>query len=211
MSGGPGPGGPAPGRAARPPWARLRKGAGAGPAGGGRSLAPARPLLAPDTDGTRRRARQIAGGIYGTIVTAAILATVGTELPAVDQAVAVLITLIVYWIAHDYADLLGSHIAGAEQPGWRDIRDALTASWTMVSASFLPLVVLLAATVAGASDNNADSAGLAAAALALVLYALAAGRAASLGRRPQIVIAASAAGLGLAMIGLKVFVLTHLH
>jgi hypothetical protein len=205
VTGGPGPdgtGGPPARSAARP--------AGARPARRGRPFAPARPLLAPD-DGTRRRARQIAGGIYGTIVTAAILATVGTELPAVDQAVAVLITLIVYWIAHDYADLLGSHIAGAEQPGWQDIRDALTASWTMVGASFLPLTVLLVAAAAGASDNNADSAGLAVAALELVVYALAAGRAAALGRRPQIVIAASAAGLGLAMIGLKVFVLTHLH
>ena len=37
------------------------------------------------------------------------------------------------------------------------------------------------------------------------------GPAAALGRRPQILIAASAAVLGLAMIGLKVFVLTHLH
>jgi hypothetical protein len=206
VTGGPGPGsagGPEPRSAAHP--------AGASPARRGRPFAPARPLLAPDAGGTRRRARQIAGGIYGTIVTAAIMATVGTELPAYDQAIAVLITLTVYWIAHEYADLLGSHIAGAEQPGWQDIRSALTASWTMVSASYLPLVVLLAATVAGASDNDADSAGLAAAALELVLYALAAGRAASLGRRPQIVIAASAAGLGLAMIGLKVFVLTHLH
>jgi len=206
VTGGPGPdsaGGPAPQGAAPP--------AGASPARRGRPFAPARPLLAPDTGGTRRHARQIAGGIYGTIVTAAIMATVGTELPAYDQAIAVLITLTVYWIAHEYADLLGSHIAGAEQPGWQDIRSALSASWTMVSASYLPLVVLLAATVAGASDNDADSAGLAAAGLELVLYALAAGRAASLGRRPQIVIAASAAGLGLAMIGLKVFVLTHLH
>ena len=37
------------------------------------------------------------------------------------------------------------------------------------------------------------------------------GPAAALGRRPQILIAASAAVLGLAMIGLKVFVLTHLR
>jgi len=81
----------------------------------------------------------------------------------------------------------------------------------MVSASYLPLVVLLAATVAGAAATDAASAGLAAAALELVLYALAAGRAAALGRRPQILIAASAAVLGLVMIGLKVFVLTHLH
>ena len=117
MTGSPGPDG-----AGGPPARSAAGPAGAGPARRGRPFAPARPLLAPDTDGTRRRARQIAGGIYGTIVTAAIMATVGTELPAVDQAVAVLITLTVYWIAHEYADLLGSHIAGAEKPGWPDIR-----------------------------------------------------------------------------------------
>jgi hypothetical protein len=165
----------------------------------GRPPVPARPLLAPED--TRRRARQIAGGIYGTIVTASIMATSGGELPAAAETVAVLVTLTVYWIAHEYADLLGSHIAGGQLPGWRGIRDALTASWTMVSSSYLPLVVLIAATLAGAAATDAASAGLAAAALELVVYSLTAGRAASLGRRPQLVIAASAALLGLAMIG----------
>jgi hypothetical protein len=211
VTGGPGPDGAAPGRATRPPWAKPRKGAGASQADRGKPVTPARPLLAPETGGTRRRARQIAGGIYGTIVTASIMATAGGELTAAAEAVAVLITLTVYWIAHEYADLLGSHIAGDQLPGWRDIRGALTASWTMVSASYLPLIVLLAATVAGAAATDAASAGLIAAALELVLYALAAGRAAELGRRPQLLIAASAAALGLAMIALKIFVLTHLH
>jgi hypothetical protein len=196
-----GPAGPAPDGAARP--------AGTRPARRDRPVVPARPLLAPKD--TRRHARQIAGGIYGTIVTASIMATAGTELTAAGEAVAVLITLTVYWIAHEYADLLGSHIAGGQLPGWRDIRGALTASWTMVSASYVPLAVLLAATVAGAAATDAANAGLAVAALELVLYALAAGRAAALGRRPQILIAASAAGLGLTMIALKIFVLTHLH
>jgi hypothetical protein len=175
----------------------------------GRPPVPARPLLAPED--TRRHARQIAGGIYGTIVTASIMATSGGELSAAGEAVAVLLTLTVYWIAHEYADLLGSHIAGGQLPGWRDIRDALTASWTMVSASYLPLIVLILATVAGAAATDAANAGLVAAAIELVVYALTAGRAAALGRRPKILIAASAAVLGLAMIGLKVFVLTHLH
>lgn len=211
MTGGPGPDGPAPGGAARPAGASAGASAGADPAHQDRPAAPARPLLAPDADGARRHARQIAAGIYGTIVTAAIMATAGSELPATDQAIAVLITLTVYWIAHEYADLLGSHIAGARLPGWREIRGALTASWTMVSASYLPLIVLLAATAAGAAATDAASAGLAAAALELVLYALAAGRAAALRRGPRIVVAASAAVLGLAMIALKVLVLTHLH
>jgi hypothetical protein len=42
-------------------------------------------------------------------------------------------------------------VTGGPGPGQRDIRGALTASWTMVSASYLPLIVLLAATVAGAA------------------------------------------------------------
>lgn len=74
-----------------------------------------------------------------------------------------------------------------------------------------PARPLLAPEAGGTRQHARRIAGLAAAALELVLYALAAGRAAALGRRPQILIAASAAVLGLAMIGLTVFVLTHLH
>ena len=207
MNGGPGPDGAAPDGAGRP--AGTGQTAAPRRARWGRPPVPARPLLA--TEDTRRRARQIAGGIYGTIVTASIMATSGGELPAAAETAAVLITLTVYWIAHEYADLLGSHIAGGQMPGWREIRDALTASWTMVSASYVPLLVLIAATLAGAAATDAASAGLAVAAIELVLYALAAGRAASLGRRPQILIAASAGLLGVAMIGLKVLVLTRLH
>jgi len=207
VNGGPGPDGAAPDGAGRP--AGTGQTAAPRRARWGRPPVPARPLLA--TEDTRRRARQIAGGIYGTIVTASIMATSGGELPAAAETAAVLVTLTVYWIAHEYADLLGSHIAGGQMPGWREIRDALTASWTMVSASYVPLLVLIAATLAGAAATDAASAGLAVAAIELVLYALAAGRAASLGRRPQILIAASAGLLGVAMIGLKVLVLTRLH
>jgi hypothetical protein len=207
VTGGPGPDGAAPHGAGHP--AGTGRQAAPRPARRGRPIVPARPLLAPED--TRRHARQVAGGIYGTIVTASIMATSGGELTAAAETVAVLITLTVYWIAHEYADLLGSHIAGGQLPGWRDIRDALTASWTMVSASYLPLLVLIVATLAGAAATDAASAGLAAAAIELIVYSLTAGRAASLGRRPQVLIAASAGLLGLAMIALKVFVLTHLH
>ncbi len=187
MTAGPGPGGPAPGGASLPAGAE------------------------PDDLDPRRHARQLAAGIYGTIVTAAILASAGGELPAADQAVAVLITLTVYWIAHEYADLVGHHIAGTRLPSWRQVRAALAASWTMVSASYLPLLVLIAAAGAGADATDAASAGLVAAALELVLYARAAGRAAALRGRSQLAVTASAAVLGLAMIALKVLVLTRLH
>jgi hypothetical protein len=184
--------------------------AGAKPAGQDRP-GPGRGPPSPAGPGTPARARRVSAGIYGTIVTAAILASAGTRLPTTELAVSVLVTLTVYWVAEEYADLLGGQIAGARLPGWRHIRSALVASWAMVSASYLPLLVLLIASAAGAADTDAASAALVAAAVELVLYALAAGRAAALRGRSQLVITALAAVLGLAMIALKVLVLTHLH
>jgi hypothetical protein len=205
MTGRPGPDGQLPEGVGR------QAGAGAEPADQAGPAAPGSPPPSPAGLGMRQHARQLSAGIYGTIVTAAILASAGTQLPTTELAVSVLVTLTVYWIAEEYADLLGGQIAGARPPGWRQIRAALSVSWTMVSASYLPLVVLLAATWAGTSSTNAASAALAAAAVELVVYALAAGRAAALRARPRFVVAAFAAVLGLVMIALKVFVLTRLH
>ena len=207
MTGRPGPDGEAPEGAGRQAGA----GAGGEPAEQPGPDAPRSHLRLPARLGLRQQARRLSAGVYGTIVTAAILASAGTHLPTTELAVSVLVTLTVYWIAEEYADLLGDQIAGARPPGWRQIRTALSVSWTMVSASYLPLVVLLLATWAGATATDAASAALIAAAVEMVVYALAAGQAAALRSRPRFVVAASAAVLGVAMIALKVFVLTRLH
>lgn len=47
------------------------------------------------TDPGRRRA----AGIYGSVVTAAVIAAVQDQLPTRALVVAVLVTLLVYWIA----------------------------------------------------------------------------------------------------------------
>ena len=51
--------------------------------------------------------RQRAAGIYGAIITAAIIAAVGGKLSTRALTVSVVITLLVYWIAEEYAELLG--------------------------------------------------------------------------------------------------------
>ena len=57
--------------------------------------------------GTPRAARRRAAGIYGTVITAAVLASAGGRLPTTALASAVLITLIVYWVAELYSEILG--------------------------------------------------------------------------------------------------------
>jgi hypothetical protein len=170
-------------------------------AAGGRPPAP--------TAKTSKRRR--AAGIYGAIITAAILDAAGGTIPTDALVVAVLATLVVYWLGEEYAELLGEQVEGGIVPSWAHIREELGATLPMVSASYLPLLALVLARVAGASALAAANVGLITAALLLTFHAWSAGRSARL-RGWQLLLAVSiAAGLGLAMIVLKDVVMTHLH
>jgi hypothetical protein len=159
----------------------------------------------------RTSGRRRAAGIYGTIVTAAVLAAAGDHVPTLPLAVSIVVTLVVYWLAEEYAELLGEQLEGGRLPTWPDIRAALAASWPMVSASYIPLLSLVLARLLGASPPDAASVGLVAAIVLLIIYGWSAGRAAHLRGRQLLVITSIAAALGLLMILLKDVVLIHLH
>ncbi|SDW58081.1 hypothetical protein SAMN05421504_101957 [Amycolatopsis xylanica] len=155
--------------------------------------------------------RRRAAGIYGAIVTAAILTAAGGQLPTVPLAIAVVVTLLVYWTAEEYAELLGEHVHDGRVPGRAQIAAELRASWPMVTASYGPLAVLLLVRLAGAEPMTAANAGLTAAVVLLVCHAWSAARAARL-RGPALIGATCAAGLlGVVMILMKNFVLVRLH
>ena len=155
--------------------------------------------------------RRRAAGIYGAIVTAAILDTVGGHVSTAALAVSVVVTLLVYWLAEEYAEVLGEQVEGGRLPSRASVRKALAATWPMVSASFAPLVALVLARLVGASALTAANVGLVVAVLLLTFHGWLAGRAAQL-RGWQLFFATSfAAALGLMMILLKDLVLTHLH
>lgn len=165
------------------------------------------PELLEKTDTGRRRA----AGIYGAVVTAAIIAAVGEQLPTRALVVAVVVTLLVYWVAEQYAELLGEHTAGGHLPSWRDIRADLAVTWPMVGASYAPLLALFLTRLAGASPLTAANVGLAAALLLLVYHGWSAGRAAHLTGRSLLAATSVAVALGVVMIVLKDLVLIHLH
>jgi hypothetical protein len=152
-----------------------------------------------------------AAGIYGAIITAAIPDTAGNRLPTDALVIAVVVTLVVYWLAEEYAELLGEHVAGGRLPTWSHVREVLVSTWPMVSASFAPLLVLLLAQLAGASALIAANVGLTAAVVLLTAYAWSASRAAQLRGRQLMVATSVAAALGLVMIALKDLVLLHFH
>jgi len=155
--------------------------------------------------------RSRAAGIYGAIITAAILDTAGNRLPTDALVIAVVVTLVVYWLAEQYAELLGEDVADGQLPTWSHIGAGLASTWPMVSASFAPLLVLLLAQLTGASALVAANIGLAATVVLLTVYAWSASRAAQLRGRQLLVVTSVAAALGLVMIALKDLVLLHLH
>jgi hypothetical protein len=155
--------------------------------------------------------RRCAAGIYGAIITAAIFAAVGGHVPTPALAVSVVVTLLVYWIAEEYAEVLGEQATGGHLPTWASVRAMLATTWPMVSASYVPLLALLVARGAGASSFTAANVGLAVAILVLTFHGWSAGRASRLRGWQLAGATATAAALGLVMVVLKDLVLIHLH
>ena len=166
---------------------------------------------APAGPAVENLGRRRAAGIYGAIITAAILDTAGGHVSTAVLVISVVVTLLVYWIAEEYAEVLGEHTTGGRLPSRAYIRGSLVSSWPMVSASYLPLLAVVLATVAGASALTAANVGLVVAIVLLTVHGWLAGRAAQLKGRKLVLVTSIAAGLGLVMILLKDLVLVHLH
>jgi hypothetical protein len=154
--------------------------------------------------------RRRAAGIYGTIITAAVIAAGGNVLSTAALELTVLVTLIVYWIAEQYAELLGEHTQGGRLPSPRQVRASFASSWPMVSSSFLPLLTLLVARFLGASELAGAGIALLVTIVLLVYHGHAAGKAAGLSGFTLFAATCTAGLLGVVMVVLKVL-LQHQH
>lgn len=109
-----------------------------------------------------------AAAVYGLIVSAAVIATSHAR-TAVALDIAVLVTLVVYWAAERYARIVAERIHEGHRPAWHTVRRQVTSGWELVSASFLPLLTLLAVRAAGTSVEVAGFAALGCSTLMLAI------------------------------------------
>ena len=144
--------------------------------------------------------------VYGLILATSVIAVSYDASDAGRTALAVLVTALVFWLAHVYAYVLGRGVAQARRPGRTELARALREHWSLVEV-VAPLVLVLGL---GAIDVSPDRAALVAAtAIALVELAAAGGYAASTrgaGPHGTVISAAIALGLGLLVVLLKVLV-----
>jgi hypothetical protein len=143
-----------------------------------------------------------AAGIYGLIVSSAVMAASHAE-RASAVALGVLVTLVVYWTAERYARLAAERIHDGHWPTRRQLRHQLSSGWEIVTATMLPLAVLGAATLLGAKVSNAVLLALATSTLLLGLGGWEMGRHGQLTTLERLLSAVVAGAFGIAMIVLK--------
>jgi hypothetical protein len=153
------------------------------------------------------RAEQLAGGIYGTVVVAGLLAATGADSDPVvwPTALWVVVTVVVFWLAHSWARTMARRATGLADRR-REMRESLVRHWPLVQSAFPPIIAMLIARALGASDETAILIAGCSCIVLLAAWGVAVGRQEheSLGR--IVATAAGSAFLGALMVLLKVVI-----
>ena len=164
------------------------------------------PELTQDTQERLEAETATANGIYGLIVSSAVMASVHGQ-TVLRLALAALVTLVIYWTAERYAHVMAHRIVDPSLLSWsllrRELRHEFHRGWELVTASFLPLGVLLGSKVLGASVTEAVLAALVCATVLLAAAGWQVGREADLSPLWRLLSAVCAGAFGAAMILLK--------
>jgi hypothetical protein len=143
-----------------------------------------------------------AAGIYGVIVSAAVMAS-SHAASATAIVVGVLVTLIIYWSAERYSRLMAQRIHEGHRPTWRQVRPQLTTGWEIVTASALPVAVLVVLRLLGVDLDLAVIWALVSSTLLLCLAGWEVGRHGQLTGPERLASVAVAGTFGAVMILLK--------
>jgi hypothetical protein len=143
------------------------------------------------------------GVITGTVVCAAAIAYGAGHLESAAQlSLAIFGTVFVYWLAHLHAQTLGISMTHGHHPV-AALRTALAETWPIAGVSVLPILVLLAAELAGAKLRTAAWLALIVTIVLLTGYSYLAGVRSGLSRWGRVASAAAGAAIGLLVALLK--------
>jgi hypothetical protein len=142
--------------------------------------------------------------VYGTILIGALLAAEsGTHDGYPDLVGSTVLVLGVYWLAHSYSTILGRRLSYQEHLTPGALARALGHEWSIVRGASIPLLALLVAWAAGASETTGVDAAVWAAVACLVIFELLAGLRARSTPREFALEGAVGAVMGLAILALK--------
>ena len=144
------------------------------------------------------------GLITGTVVCAAVIAYSSGHVDSVGElSFAMLVTVLVYWLAHLHAVTIASSLTHRHHP-LAAFRHAAAETWPIAGASVVPIGVLVLFSLAGADLTTAGWSALIAAIALLSAYSYLAGARGGLDTWGRIACGVAGAALGIVVALLKV-------
>lgn len=141
--------------------------------------------------------------IFGLITVGALMAADSARHATYGKTVgAVVIALILYWIAHSYAEFASRRLQQREPLALAGLAQATLHELPLLSGAALPLLAILVSWVAGASLGSAIDAAVWTVAGGIVVVEIASGLRARLSGRELLLQSAIGAGLGLLVLAL---------
>ena len=169
----------------------------------------------PQPGGTGRLGRaaigeRLAGFIYGTIVVLSVLVVGARAFPdqAGEIAVMVVVTSVVFWLAHVYAHALAHSVSHDEHLSGAELRRIARREASVIEAAVPPLVALALGALGVLSTAAAVWTAFVLGLIVLGAQGIVFARVERLGASATIGVVAANLGLGLVLVALKVLV-TH--
>lgn len=144
------------------------------------------------------------GAVYGTITIGALLAAETGQRETYGETIAaVLIALLLYWLAHAYAALAGQRLAEGSKLTFAALGHELVHELSMLGGAVLPLLAVVLGWAGGAQLTSSLTAGVITAAVAVVATEIVAAVRAELSGAELVQQAAIGALLGCLVFALK--------
>jgi len=148
------------------------------------------------------------GAVYGQILTISVVAALSEDAQAGPSEIffSVVLTMLVFWLAHLYAEAVAQRLERPDPLSWREVRGLMSQEWPIMRAA-LPALLALGLGWAGVvSSRMATNLAIAAGVVALFGWGLLIGRRSYLSPVATVGAVALNGGLGLAIVALKIIV-----
>jgi hypothetical protein len=164
----------------------------------------------PENGSLRRAARgeRLSGFIYGTIVVLAVLVAGARAYPddAARIVALVVVTSLVFWLAHVYSHGLGHSVAHDEHLSLAELRHIARREAALLEAAALPVAALLLGAFGVVSTGTAVWTAFLLGLLVLAVQGLVFARVERLGALATVAVVAANVGLGITLVALKLVV-----
>lgn len=155
-----------------------------------------------------RPARDAAAALYGVILATALTAAYseysGTD--AGEIALAVVVTGIVFWLAHAYAAVVARGLVRESRFSWRGVGLALGEEVPLLVGTAPPVLALLLAPIGILSEYHAENVAIATGVGTLAIVGFVAGHRQQAGAGRTLVMTIVSLAMGLAIVALKAIV-----